>query len=214
MCSQEFDSQATKVIPQAPDYSSLLPVYDKLLRIRLGDGHAERGGLQETPMRAAKFFMEMTSGYKISPESILKTFEDGAENYDELVFVGHIPFWSLCEHHLAPFFGHAYVGYLPASHKPKIVGLSKLSRLVDVFAHRLQVQERMTAEIANTLVKALEPRGVGVVLKARHSCMESRGIKRAGCVTLTAKMTGNIKDSAPLRNEFYKLVELADRDNG
>lgn len=167
---------------------------------------ANREGLRETPERYVKALHEWTAGYRVNAEALLKTFEDGADNYDEMVFVGCIPFYSTCEHHLAPFFGVAHVGYIPDG---RIVGLSKLPRLVDAFARRLSVQERITTQIAETMVKVLTPKGVGVVLQARHMCMESRGINRPGTVTTTAAMRGLLKDKPDARAEFYKIIDQA-----
>jgi GTP cyclohydrolase I len=134
---------------------------------------------------------------------VLKAFEDGAEQYNELIVVRGIPVYSHCEHHLAPFFGKATVGYLPNG---KIVGLSKLTRLVDVFAKRLQVQERMTIQIANALMEVLEPKAVGVVVKCRHMCMESRGIRTPGEETITSAMLGELQPNLALRTEFLALA--------
>jgi GTP cyclohydrolase I len=162
-----------------------------------------RPGLHETPMRVAKAWKHWTSGYDQNPAEILKAFEDGAEEYNELIVVRGIPVYSHCEHHLAPFFGKATVGYLPNG---KIVGLSKLTRLVDVFAKRLQVQERMTIQIANALMEALEPKAVGVVIKCRHMCMESRGIRTPGEETITSAMLGELQPNLALRTEFLSLA--------
>ena len=134
----------------------------------------DRPGLRETPERVAKAWHHWTSGYDQDPNEILKVFEDGAENYNELIVVRGIPVYSHCEHHLAPFFGIATIGYTPAG---RIVGLSKLTRLVDCFAKRLQVQERLTMQVADALTEHLKPRAVGVVIRCRHMCMESRGIR-------------------------------------
>lgn len=186
-----------------------LPLSDRTLIMKLLDlicPDPEREGLQETPERYLKAWQEWTAGYKIDTEALLKTFKDGADNYDEMVFVGCIPFYSTCEHHLAPFFGVAHVAYIPDG---SIVGLSKLPRLVDAFARRLSVQERITTQVADTLVKVLTPKGVGVVLQARHMCMESRGINRPGSVTTTAAMRGLHKDSPQVRAEFYKMIDQA-----
>lgn len=136
-----------------------------------------RQGLLETPSRADKAWRHWTSGYGLDPANILKVFDDGAEHYDELIVVQGIPVYSHCEHHLAPFFGTATIGYAPDG---KIVGLSKLTRLVECFARRLQVQERLTVQIAEALMTHLRPRSVGIVLKCRHLCMESRGIQAVG----------------------------------
>jgi GTP cyclohydrolase I len=163
----------------------------------------DRPGLHETPARVAKAWKHWTSGYSQDPVEILKAFEDGAEEYNELIVVRGIPVYSHCEHHLAPFFGKATVGYLPNG---KIVGLSKLTRLVDVFAKRLQVQERMTIQIANALMEVLEPKAVGVVVKCRHMCMESRGIRTPGEETITSAMLGELQPNLALRTEFLALA--------
>lgn len=173
--------------------------------IRL-DPEPDREGLRETPKRVAEAFAFWTSGYGQDPAEVLKSFEDGASNYDEMVFQGGIPVWSLCEHHMAPFFGVAHIGYLPDK---KIVGLSKLHRLVEVFARRLQVQERLTTQIADALEENLKPQGVAVVLQCRHSCMESRGVRIAGAVTQTSAIRGAIKDEPEARAEFYTFVNMA-----
>jgi GTP cyclohydrolase I len=162
-----------------------------------------RPGLHETPARVAKAWKHWTSGYDQDPVEILKAFEDGAEEYNELIVVRGIPVYSHCEHHLAPFFGKATVGYLPNG---KIVGLSKLTRLVDVYSKRLQVQERLTVQIANTLMEVLEPKAVGVVIKCRHLCMESRGIRTPGEETITSAMLGELQPNLALRTEFLALA--------
>lgn len=162
-----------------------------------------REGLHETPARVVKAWGEWFSGYKVSAESVLKTFSDGASNVDEIVLVKDIPFYSHCEHHLAPFFGVAHVGYIPNG---KIVGLSKFPRLVDVFAKRLQVQERLTNQIADALVEHVAPLGVGVVLECRHLCMESRGIQRAGSATISSAMRGVMMTKPEARAEFLALI--------
>jgi GTP cyclohydrolase I len=162
-----------------------------------------RGGLLETPKRVAKAWKHWTSGYTRDPMEVLKVFEDGADRCDEMVVVRDIPFYSQCEHHLAPFFGTATVAYIPDG---KIVGLSKLSRLVDIFARRLQVQERLTNQIADALVDGLDPKGVGVVIQARHLCMESRGICQQGHSTVTSALRGVLKDTPSARAEFLSLA--------
>ena len=163
-----------------------------------------RGGLIETPLRAYKAWEEWSSGYAIDPASLLKTFEDGAEGYDEMVTVTGIPFYSHCEHHLATIIGVATVAYIP---NRRIVGLSKLARVVDAFAKRLQVQERMCSQIADTIADTLEPVGVGVWLAARHMCMESRGIAKPGTVTHTTSLRGAIRTEPSARSEFMALVD-------
>lgn len=163
----------------------------------------DRPGLHETPARVAKAWKHWTSGYGQDPVEVLKAFEDGAEEYNELIVVRGIPVYSHCEHHLAPFFGKATVGYLPNG---KIVGLSKLTRLVDIFSKRLQVQERMTMQIANALMEVLEPKAVGVVVKCRHMCMESRGIRAIGEETITSTLLGELQPNLALRTEFLALA--------
>jgi GTP cyclohydrolase I len=162
-----------------------------------------RGGLLETPKRVLKAWSDWTSGYSVDPASVLKVFEDGAENYDQMIVVKDIPFYSHCEHHMAPFFGTATIAYIPDG---KIVGLSKLSRLLDVFAKRLQVQERLTAQVADSLIEHLDAKGAGVVIKARHMCMESRGVCKQGHHTVTSALRGVIKDEADTRAEFLSLA--------
>jgi GTP cyclohydrolase I len=162
----------------------------------------DREGLSETPLRVAKAWQFWCSGYDQNPEDILKVFEDGAEGVDEMVVVRDIPFYTHCEHHMAPFFGTATIGYLPDG---KVVGLSKLSRLLQIYSRRLQVQERLTTQVADALMKHLKPKGVGVVIKARHMCMESRGVCQQGSETLTSALRGCFKDEAATRAEFLSL---------
>ncbi len=161
-----------------------------------------RGGLVDTPRRVRKAWQHWASGYGADIPSILKTFEDGADSCDEMVVVKDIPFYSHCEHHLAPFFGTVTVAYVPNG---KIVGLSKLSRVVSAFARRLQVQERLTNQIADALQEHLAPLGVGIVVTARHLCMESRGIEQQGSITITSALRGVMRDSASARSEFLAL---------
>lgn len=168
------------------------------------DPEPTRGGLVETPLRVAKAWKFWTSGYEQKAEDILKVFEDGAENVDQMVTVKDIPVYSHCEHHMAAIFGTATISYIPDG---KIVGLSKLSRLANMFARRLQVQERLTNQIADALVEHLKPRGVGVVIRARHMCMESRGVNQQGHHTVTTALRGAIKDDAQARAEFLHGAE-------
>lgn len=160
---------------------------------------SDREGLKETPARVAKAYAFWTSGYNVDIGKLLKVFEDGGENYDEMVIVKNIPIYSKCEHHLADIFGTATIAYIPNG---KIVGLSKLSRVADAFARRLQVQERLTAQIADALVTHLNPKGVGVIVKARHMCMESRGLCQQGHHTETIALRGVMKSQADTRAEF------------
>ena len=157
-------------------------------------------------MRVSRAWKHWTSGYDQDPAELLKAFEDGAEDYNELIVVRGIPVYSHCEHHLAPFFGKATIGYLPNG---KIVGLSKLTRLVDCFAKRLQVQERLTIQIANALMTHLEPKAAGVVIRCRHMCMESRGIRTPGEETVTSAMLGELQPNLALRTEFLALAREA-----
>lgn len=158
-----------------------------------------RAGTAETPNRVAKAWKHWCGGYTMDPAKILKVFEDGAEKYDEMVLVKDIPIYSKCEHHLADIFGTACIAYIPDG---KIVGLSKLSRLADCFARRLQVQERMTAQIADALMEHLQPKGAAVLMRARHMCMESRGIKQQGHHTVTSALRGVFKTQSETRAEF------------
>lgn len=175
--------------------------------VRAFDPKPDREGLHETPARFIKAMRFWCSGHEVErPEDILKTFSDGADGYDELVFVGSIPFYSTCEHHLATFFGVAHVGYIPNG---RVVGLSKIPRLVECFARRLTVQERITTQVADTIAAKLEAKGVGVVLQARHMCMESRGVQKPGSVTSTSALRGLMKTSDSARAEFLQMVALA-----
>lgn len=180
-------------------------IHDNLRRLLQFVGEdPQRGGLIETPARAAKAWRHWTSGYNKDPKQVLKVFEDGGEGYDEMVAVKDIPIYSHCEHHLAPIFGTATIAYIPNG---KIVGLSKLSRLADIYARRLQVQERLTQQIADTLDECLSPVGVGVLIKARHMCMESRGICQQGHYTITSALKGAIKDKPEARHEFLEMCK-------
>ena len=168
------------------------------------DPHRE--GLLETPARVVKAWGEWFDGYGKDPATVLKTFEDGAELCgDEMVLVRDIDFYSHCEHHMAPFFGKAHIAYIP---KKRVVGLSKLARVTDIFSHRLQVQERLTNQIANALVDGLDPEGVGVVMKATHFCMCSRGVNKQGSTTITSALRGAIKEEPSARAEFLRLIAL------
>lgn len=164
----------------------------------------EREGLLETPARVVNAWREWTIGYQIHPEDVLKVFNDGGENYDEMVLVKDIWFYSHCEHHMSPFFGHAHIAYIPDG---KIVGLSKLPRLLDIYARRLQVQERLTNQVAEALMEHLKPKGVAVKVQARHLCMESRGVQKPGCITTTTKLLGVFLKDAKARNEFLQEVK-------
>lgn len=198
----EYDADSWIVFPwEATLGGSADDIVTRLLQF-IGEDPT-REGLKETPARVIKAWQEWTAGYEQDPVSILKTFEDGAKSVDELILVRDIPMWSHCEHHLAPFFGVAHIGYIPNG---RIVGLSKLARLVDVFGRRLQVQERMTNQIADAMQEALAPVGVGVVIEARHMCMESRGIRRVGATTVTSAMRGALMVKPEARAEFFSII--------
>lgn len=167
------------------------------------DNNHHREGLADTPHRVAKAWAKWTEGYHMDAASILKVFEDGAEKCDEMVIVKDIPIYSKCEHHLADIFGTATIAYIPNG---KIVGLSKLSRLAEMFSRRLQVQERLTNQIADSIQEHLNAKGVGVVIRARHMCMESRGICQQGHHTITSALRGVMKDNHEARSEFMSLA--------
>ena len=185
---------------------SLLELHIHELLYALGED-PDRGGLHETPRRVVEAWKFWTSGYGKDPALVLKTFDDGAENYDELICQGNIPIYSCCEHHMAPFFGVAHIGYIPDK---RIVGLSKMSRVSDIFARRLQVQERLTQQIAEAINEHLKPKAVGVVLRCRHMCMESRGIQKPGTITYTSALLGSFKTHGDARSEFLRFVESCD----
>jgi len=182
-----------------------------LLRFVGEDPHRE--GLVDTPARVLRAWEEMTAGYLQDPSQILsKTF---TAEYDQIIVCPWIEFYSVCEHHLLTFSGHAHLAYLPAAgSKSKVVGLSKLARLVDCFGRRLQIQEQMTTQIANALETHLRPRGVAVVVQAKHLCMACRGVQKHGAVMVTSAMRGVFRAEGPARDEFFKLVDLAARSNG
>ncbi len=178
-----------------------IPALVESLLAELGED-PDRQGLKATPARVSRALRELTDGYDVKAEDVIA----GAmfdQDYDEMVVVKDIPFYSLCEHHMLPFFGTCHVGYLP---KGKVVGLSKIPRLVEVFAHRLQLQERMTREIAEALNGALAPKGVGIVVEARHLCMEMRGVQKTGGQLVTSCMLGTFRRDARTRAEFLDLV--------
>lgn len=180
------------------------PVEDNIVRLiqALGENPG-RGGLAETPKRVVKAWKHWCSGYGKDPASVLKVFEDGAEGYDQMITVANIPIYSHCEHHMAAIIGNVTIAYIPDG---KVVGLSKLSRLADIFAKRLQVQERMTVQIADALMEHLKPKGVGVTIKARHMCMESRGVCQQGHHTVTTALRGVIAEDASAKSEFLNLA--------
>ncbi|MCM3635109.1 MULTISPECIES: GTP cyclohydrolase I FolE [Paenibacillus] len=162
----------------------------------------EREGLIETPARVTRMYEEIFAGYEVEPREVLGVVFD--ENHEELVIVKDIVYYSQCEHHMAPFFGKVHIGYLPSG---KIVGLSKLARLVEAVSRRLQVQERITSTIANVLDEELDPQGVFVVVEGEHLCMCARGVKKPGSLTITTAARGLYKHDAALRSEFMQLIK-------
>jgi GTP cyclohydrolase IA len=163
----------------------------------------ERDGLRDTPARVARAYAEQFAGLRMGPEDVLTTVFDA--EYDEMVLVRDIEVYSTCEHHLVPFFGKAHVGYIP-NVKGQITGLSKLARLVDVYARRPQVQERMTSQIADAMMTVLEPRGVIVVIEAEHLCMSMRGVRKPGAKTVTSAVRGSFLESDSTRAEAMSLL--------
>jgi GTP cyclohydrolase I len=168
-----------------------------------------REGLADTPARVARSYEEFFNGYDACPKTILeRTFEE-TDGYDEIVLLRGIRFESHCEHHMAPIIGRAHVAYLP---RRRVVGISKLARLVEIFAKRLQIQEKMTAQIANTIEEILDPRGVAVVIEAVHHCMTTRGIHKPGAVMTTSRMLGAFRNDASTRHEFLAMVGTPSTD--
>jgi GTP cyclohydrolase IA len=175
--------------------------------VRLGED-PNREGLTSTPERVHRAYEYLTKGYKEDPEALLK----GAlftVNYDEMVIVKDIEMFSLCEHHMLPFFGKVHVAYIPNG---KVIGLSKIPRLIEIFSRRLQIQERLTTQIAETIQKAIEPQGVGVVVEARHLCMMMRGVEKQHSAAVTSSMLGCFRDEQETRSEFLSLIRA--RANG
>jgi GTP cyclohydrolase I len=161
-----------------------------------------REGLVKTPYRVARAYEYLTKGYDQDPKEVINKAMF-TEDYQEMVLVKDIDFFSLCEHHLLPFFGRAHVAYIP---KHRIVGLSKVARLVEVFSRRLQVQERLTTQVANTIMEELDPLGVGVVIRAEHLCMRMRGVEKQNSIVTTSAMLGAFRTQQPTREEFITLV--------
>jgi len=168
-----------------------------------------REGLLDTPSRVARMYEEIFGGYKQDPEKLLTvTFDsddDEGDKYGSLVLVKDIPLYSHCEHHMVPFFGKAHVAYIP---EEKVVGISKIARLIDCFSHRLQIQERLTTQVANALEKFLNPKGVAVVIEAEHMCMTMRGVRKPGARTVTSTLKGVFLKVVDARAEFYSLIGL------
>ena len=170
--------------------------------LRALDPEPEREGLRRSPARVARALEFLTRGYDVDPKQVI----NGAlfvEEYSEMIVLKDIDFYSMCEHHVLPFFGKAHVAYLP---QHRIISISKIARLVEIFARRLQVQERMTTQIANTIMEELDPLGVGVVLEAEHLCMRMRGVEKQNSVVVTSAMLGAFRAQQPTREEFMTLI--------
>ncbi len=194
----ELDDSATPVRPtreQAEDAVRTL--------LRWAGDDPDREGLRDTPARVTKAYGDWFRGYAEDPAAMLqRTFEE-VEGYDDMVLLRDIRWESYCEHHMAPIIGKAHVAYLPTG---RVVGISKLARVVDAFSKRLQVQEKMTAQIANTLISVLQPKGVAVVLEAEHHCMSTRGVHKSGVSMVTSSMLGAFRSNRALRQEFMGLI--------
>ena len=169
----------------------------------------EREGLKKTPQRVARALKFLTEGYGMDPDEILNSALFSSSN-DEMVLVRDIEFYSMCEHHILPIVGRAHVAYIPDG---KVVGLSKIPRVVNLFARRLQIQEQMTEQIADAISRAIEPKGVAVVIQARHMCMEMRGVQKINSTTVTSALRGLFKSDMRTRNEFYDLINAHSPSN-
>ena len=173
----------------------------RLLLEGIGE-NPDRPGLKETPKRVAKMYTEIFNGITINPDDIITTHPD--EEHDEIIIVKDIPFYSVCEHHLLPFHGSAHIAYMPAS---KIVGLSKIARVVETYARRLQIQERLATDIAECVMRSVKPRGVMVILEAEHLCMTMRGVQKAGSITTTSVLRGIFRQLPATRAEAMALIK-------
>jgi len=188
-------------LPETPASDGLTALVREMLA-ELGED-PEREGLRKTPARVAKAYRYLTQGYAQDPREIVGEAIFSEDRHQEMVICKDIDFFSLCEHHMLPFFGKAHVAYIPNG---KIIGLSKLARIVDVFSRRLQVQERLNTQIANTLCEIIEPAGLGVVMEATHLCMVMRGVEKQNSVTVTSAMRGIFRENLKTREEFIHLI--------
>lgn len=171
--------------------------------IRWAGDNPDREGLVGTPNRVARAYQEFFAGYDEDPvEMLQRTFEE-TDGYDEMVLLKDIRLESHCEHHMVPIIGKAHIAYLPGS---RVVGISKLARVMEIYAKRLQIQEKLTAQVANTLFEVLQPRGVAVVIEAAHQCMTTRGVKKSGVTMVTSRMLGGFRSNTDLRNEFLSMI--------
>ncbi len=201
MAKTDYTNPCFATNPDRPSREDAERAVHTLLRWAGDD--PSREGLRDTPARVARAFEDWFSGYDQDPEEYLKrTFEE-VEGYDDMVILKDIRFESHCEHHLAPIIGRAHVGYLPTN---KVVGISKLARVVEAFARRLQVQEKMNAQIAQCIQKVLKPKGVAVVIEAGHQCMTTRGVHKTGVTMVTSSMLGAFRDNDVTRREFLAVI--------
>ena len=177
--------------------------------IRWAGDDPKREGLRDTPLRVARSYEEFFKGYTVDPADVLRRTFSETDGYDEMVVLKDIRFESHCEHHMVPVLGKAHVAYLP---KHRVVGISKLARLVEAYAKRLQIQEKMTAQIANALQEVLQPQGVAVVIEAAHQCMTTRGVHKPGVTMITSRMTGAFRDDPSTRREFMSIIGQSNTD--
>ena len=210
MAKTDYSNPCTKTAPNRPTREEAEQAVYTLLRWAGDD--PEREGLKDTPARVAKAFEDWFSGYDQDPEAYLaRTFEEVA-GYDDMVILRDIRIESHCEHHLAPIIGRVHVGYLPTN---KVVGISKLARVVQAFSRRLQVQEKMNAQIAHCIQRVLEPKGVAVVIEAAHQCMTTRGVHKTGVTMVTSTMLGAFRENSDTRREFLNIIgNPANREHG
>jgi len=194
----EEDRPENWLMPSADEVESAIRTL-----LRWAGDDPDRSGLRGTPARVSRAYKEWFGGYDQDPAGILRTTFDETSGYDEIILLKDVEFVSRCEHYLVPIVGKAHVAYLP---ERRVVGISKLARVVDVFARRLQIQERMTAQIADTIQQVLEPRGVAIVIEAVHHCMVMRGVNKPGSTMVTSRLTGVFKDDPSVKRELLALV--------
>jgi GTP cyclohydrolase IA len=190
------------------DEASIRPTRDEAeaavrVLLRWAGDDPTREGLRDTPSRVVRSYEEFFAGYTVDPKELLSRTFSEVDGYDEMIVLKDIRFESYCEHHMVPIIGRAHVAYLP---EHRVVGISKLARLVDAFAKRLQIQEKMTVQIADTLNEVLQPKGVGVILEASHQCMSTRGVHKAGVAMVTSRMLGTFRTDPSTRREFLSIV--------
>ena len=201
-------NQIAPALPDVPPISIPRPTQEEAeaavrTLLRLAGEDPSREGLRDTPARVVRSYRELFAGYDVDPVSLLeRTFEE-VEGYDEIVLLRDIRIESHCEHHMVPIIGRCHIGYLPGS---RVVGISKLARVADAYAKRLQIQERLTAQIADTIDQVLQPRGVAVVIEAGHQCMSTRGVHKSGVSMVTSRMTGCFRDDPTTRRELLSMI--------